>query len=92
MAGLGLVVLTVLTFAPPRDATQLALVFPPWLSREEVFARIADLDVRLVRNGLLESVLIVDFAHDPALGEAIRKRAPVVADARVIFACLGANS
>lgn len=92
MAGIGLVVLTVLTFTPPRDATQLALVFPPWLSQKEVFARIADLDVRLVRNGFSASVLIVDFSHDPGLGQAIRKRAPVVADARVVGACLGANS
>lgn len=89
LAGVGLASLAVMTFTPPRDATQLALVFSPWLSQEEVLARIIDLDVRLVRNGVSASVLIVDFAHAPEIGPVLAERALFVADARAVGACFG---
>jgi hypothetical protein len=54
--------------AQPRDGTRVAAIFPPWTSAEHAFAAVAQAGGRIVRPGLIDSILVVqgDDANLPA--------------------------
>ena len=45
--------------AQPRDRTRVAAIFPPWTSAEHAFAAVAQAGGRIVRPGIIDSILVV---------------------------------
>jgi len=43
----------------PRDATEVAVIFAPWMTREDAFARVLAADGLVMRQGIIESILVV---------------------------------
>jgi hypothetical protein len=45
--------------AQPRDRTRVAAIFPPWTSAEHAIVRAAQAGGRIVRPGLIDSIVVV---------------------------------
>ncbi|AEO48674.1 hypothetical protein F11_11050 [Rhodospirillum rubrum F11] len=67
MALAGLLALGWLSFFPSAEATTLALVFPPGLDEDEIFARITAADGRPIRQGASASVMVAAFPTPPGI-------------------------
>lgn len=50
----------------PRPAADVAAIFPPWMARDAAFARVAAAGGLVVRQGALDTILVV-HGGDPAL-------------------------
>lgn len=56
--------------AQPRDRTRVAAIFPPWTSAERAIARVAQAGGRIVRPGLIDSIVVVQ-GDDSALADRL---------------------
>ena len=83
----GLSLLILLTVTPAPGAQQLAVVIPPWKRLDETMNTLMNLDVRLVRHGMSDRIVIVDTAQDPNSREELGNLGVVLMDPRVIGAC-----
>ena len=45
--------------AQPRDRTRVAAIFPPWTGAQHAMARVAQAGGRIVRPGLIDSIVVV---------------------------------
>jgi hypothetical protein len=45
--------------AQPRDRTRVAAIFPPWSSAEQAMTGVAQAGGRIVRPGVIESIVVV---------------------------------
>jgi len=52
--------------AQPRDGTQVAAVFPPWMDGEHALARVAQAGGLVVRRGIIDAIVVV-HSDDPGL-------------------------
>jgi hypothetical protein len=52
--------------AQPRDRTQVAAIFPLWANGERAIAQIAQADGRVVRHGIIDTIVVVR-GDDPDL-------------------------
>jgi hypothetical protein len=52
--------------AHPRDGTQVAAVFSPWMDAEHAFARVAQAGGLVVRRGIIDAIVVV-HSDDPGL-------------------------
>jgi ABC-type nitrate/sulfonate/bicarbonate transport system substrate-binding protein len=52
--------------AQPRDGTQVAAVFSPWMDGEHAFARVAQAGGLVVRRGIIDAIVVV-HSDDPGL-------------------------
>ncbi len=50
----------------PRDAGEVAVIFAPWITSEDAFARVLAADGLVMRQGIIESILVV-HGVDPGL-------------------------
>ncbi|NMM45501.1 hypothetical protein HH303_13485 [Rhodospirillaceae bacterium KN72] len=87
IAALGLAMLVTLTVLPRQGAGQLAVVIPPWKPLEETMAALIDMDLRLVRPGLGDRIVIVDTRGDSDLRAGISDLGLILIDPKVIGAC-----
>lgn len=87
LAGVGLILLTVLTLTPTSGAKQVAAIFPPWQSQSDILAELSDLPYRLVRPGWSDTVLILDVSEAPDMRGELAERALFLADALVFGWC-----
>lgn len=90
IAGVG--VLAVLAATPERNATRVALVFAPWTAQADVLRALAGHDLRILRRGWNDSVVIVDIAADPGQRKALSRKALFLAPADFTAACLGVGT
>ncbi len=56
--------------AQPRERTRVAAIFPPWTSAERAMAQVARAGGRIVRPGLLGSIVVVQ-GDDPDLPDRL---------------------
>jgi hypothetical protein len=56
--------------AQPRDRTRVAAIFPPWTSAGRAIARVAQAGGRVVRPGLIDSIVVVQ-GDDAGLSERL---------------------
>ena len=52
--------------AQPHDRTRVAAIFPPWSSAEQAMTGVAQAGGRIVRPGVIESIVVVQ-GDDPDL-------------------------
>lgn len=81
--------LAVLSASPKADADRIALVFAPWTSRHDVLRALDGHDLRIVRGGWNDSVLIVDISADPGQRAVLAEKALFLASALVAGTCIG---
>jgi hypothetical protein len=62
--------------AQPRDTSEIAVVFPPWMAPEAALLRVAAAGGLVVRQGLLGTILVV-HGDDPKLGNVSIPKAPL---------------
>ena len=87
IAALGLGLLVTLTVMPRQDAGQLAVIIPPWTPLQETMAALIDMDLRLVRPGLGDRIVIVDTLGNLGTRKDIGNLGLIVMDPKVIGAC-----
>lgn len=62
-AAVGMIVVSVVPIiwieAQPRDGADVAAIFPPWATRESAFARAVAAGGMVVRQGTLDTILVV---------------------------------
>ena len=87
IAALGLGMLVTLTVMPRQGADQLAVLVPPWTPLEETMAILIDMDLRLVRPGLGDRIVIVDTLGNPETRREISDLGLILMDPKVIGAC-----
>ncbi len=88
LSAAGLTFLSILTIQPAADAHQMAAIFAPWMSQDDILRRLDDLDLRYVRQGWNASVLIVDVSADPSLRRSLADRSLFLADVDLVAICM----
>lgn len=94
----GMVVLSVVPViwlaAQPRDGADVAAVFAPWTSRESAFARVVAAGGRVVRQGTLDTILVVHGGNPGLIGRLYAAGAWAVIDPVAFGGCLvkGSNA
>lgn len=66
----------------------MAAVFAPWLSREDAFARAAASGGRLIREGALDTILVVEVDEPATIDRLHRLGAWFVLDPLALGGCL----
>jgi hypothetical protein len=56
--------------ARPRGGSEVAAIFPPWMGRERAFAAAQSAGGRVVRQGLIASILVV-HGEDAGLSDRL---------------------
>ncbi|MGO8919905.1 MAG: hypothetical protein ACLQJR_28735 [Stellaceae bacterium] len=56
--------------AQPRDASEVAAVFPPWMAQQAALMRVAAAGGVVVRQGVLDTILVV-HGDDPGIGSRL---------------------
>jgi len=77
--------------APVEGASQIAVLFPPWQSEEEVLGILAATGASIVRPGGMASIWIMDAAPGSATRLALQDAAWAVLDAKAFGACAAIN-
>ena len=92
MAGVSLLALAALTFAPAGDGAAVAVVFAPWTSSRLAFTRATDAGARFVRFGGVPFVVVVMPERDGYAARARAAGALFTADPQALAACLPAGT
>ena len=81
---------TLAPMAQPAAAgtTQVAVIFPPWVDLAEGFIRIANANGRLVRQGLVESILVAQPDDEGFVAAIYAQGAILVIDPTILGGCL----
>ena len=56
--------------AQPRDRTRVAAIFPPWTRAEDAMVQVARAGGRIVRPGLISSIVVVQ-GDDPDFADRL---------------------
>lgn len=75
----------------PRPGSPLVAVFPPWLNASEVFQRVASAELRPVRLGAFETIVVTDALTDDDARRLRGAGAWFVLDARALTSCLSTS-
>ena len=67
---------------------QVAVIFPPWVDLAEGFVRIANANGRLVRQGLVESILVAQPDGEGFVTAIYDQGAILVIDPTILGGCL----
>lgn len=88
----GMLVLSVLPVlwiaAQPRDGADVAAVFAPWATRESAFARVLAAGGTVVRQGTLDTILVVHGGNPGLIGRLYAAGAWAVIDPVAFGGCL----
>jgi hypothetical protein len=91
-AALGMIVLSVVPVlwiaAQPRDGADVAAVFAPWATRESAFARVVAAGGMVVRQGTLDTILVVHGGSPGLIGRLYAAGAWAVIDPVAFGGCL----
>ena len=74
--------------AQPRDGADVAAVFPPWATGESAFARVVAAGGMVVRQGTLDTILVVHGANPGLIGRLYAAGAWAVIDPVAFGGCL----
>lgn len=72
----------------PRDATEVAVIFAPWTTSEDAFARVLAADGLVTRQGVVDSILVVHGADPGLIDRLYRAGAWAVIDPVAFGGCL----
>jgi len=88
----GMVVLSVVPIiwiaAQPRDGADVAAVFAPWATRESAFAQVLAAGGIVVRQGTLDTILVVHGGNPGLIGRLYAAGAWAVIDPVAFGGCL----
>jgi len=88
----GMVVLSVVPIiwiaAQPRDGADVAAVFAPWATRESAFAQVLAAGGTVVRQGTLDTILVVHGGNPGLIGRLYAAGAWAVIDPVAFGGCL----
>jgi hypothetical protein len=91
-AAVGMIVVSVLPIiwveAQPRDGGDVAAIFAPWATRESAFARVLAAGGTVVRQGTLDTILVVHGANPGLIGRLYAAGAWAVIDPVAFGGCL----
>jgi hypothetical protein len=91
--GAGMILLSVLPLlwleTRPRDATSVAVIFPPWLSADAAFARVIAAGGVVARPGAWRTILVVKGAAADLPDRLYAMGAWAVVDPQALGGCLG---
>jgi hypothetical protein len=92
VALVGMIVVSVLPIlwieAQPHDGTDVAAVFAPWATRESVFAQAMAAGGTVVRQGTIDTILIVHGSDPGLIGRLYAAGAWAVIDPVAFGGCL----
>src|SRR5713226_5261450 len=72
----------------PRDASEVAVIFAPWTTRDDAFARVLAADGLVMREGIIESILVVHGANSGLINRLYAVGAWAVIDPVAFGGCL----
>ncbi len=72
----------------PRDATAVAVIFAPWITSEDAFARVLAADGLVMRPGIIESILVVHGVDSGLINRLYAVGAWAVIDPVAFGGCL----
>lgn len=75
------------TIMPGAGTRQVAVIFNPFASTQAVARAIATSGVRMVRNGAMSTIVVVDLAEAASPGDLYRAGAWLVVDAIAAGGC-----
>ena len=91
-AAIGMMVASVLPIiwieAQPRDGADVAAVFAPWATRESAFAGVVAAGGMVVRQGTLDTILVVHGGNPGLIGRLYAAGAWAVIDPVAFGGCL----
>ena len=91
-AAVGMIVVSVLPIiwieAQPHDGADVAAVFAPWTTRESAFARVVVAGGMVVRQGTLDTILVVHGGTPGLIGRLYAAGAWAVIDPVAFGGCL----
>lgn len=87
----GMAMLFAARLAPVEGGSQVAVLFPPWQSEEEVLRVVAATGATIVRPGGMASIWIMDAAPGSATRLALQDAAWAVLDAKAFGVCAVIN-
>jgi hypothetical protein len=91
-AAVGMIVLSAVPIiwiaAQPRDGADVAAVFAPWATRESAFARVVAAGGTVVRQGTLDTILVVHGGNPGLIGRLYAAGAWAVIDPVAFGGCL----
>jgi hypothetical protein len=95
IAAAGLAAASVLAMAAlqavPRDGTRVAAIFSPWANGGDVVARVAQANGRVVRLGLIDSIVLVQSDEPGLIRRLYAAGAWLVVDPDVFAGCLAGH-
>ena len=97
-AAAGMVVLSLMPVvwiaAKPRNGADVAAIFAPWTTRESAFARVVAAGGMVVRQGTLDTILVVHGGNPGLIGRLYAAGAWAVIDPVAFGGCLvkGSNA
>jgi hypothetical protein len=74
--------------ARPRDDRQVAAIFAPWAGHDAAFLRAATAGGRVVREGILDNILVVRAERPGLIGRLYAAGAWIVIDPVAFGGCL----
>ena len=74
--------------ARPQEPTEVAAVFAPWIGAQSAFFRVLDAGGLVVRQGLLDSILVVRGTDAGLIERLYAAGAVMVIDPRAFGGCL----
>jgi hypothetical protein len=72
----------------PRDASEVAVIFAPWMTGEDAFARVLAADGLVMRQGIIDSILVVHGANAGLIDRLYAVGAWAVIDPVAFGGCL----
>ena len=72
----------------PRDGSEVAVIFAPWTTRDDAFARVLAADGLVMREGIIESILVVHGANSGLINRLYAAGAWAVIDPVAFGGCL----
>lgn len=78
--------------AQPRDRARVAAVFPPWTSAEHAFAGVARAGGRVVRSGVIDTIVIVQGDEPDLVDRLYAAGAWAVVDPAAWGGCLAGRT
>jgi ABC-type spermidine/putrescine transport system permease subunit I len=72
----------------PRDGSEVAVIFAPWMTSEDAFARVLAADGLVMRQGIIESILVVHGVDSGLINRLYAVGAWAVIDPVAFGGCL----
>ena len=77
---------------PSAQARQVAVLFSPFESSESIARAVAATGVRMVRDGAVDTIVVVDLDHSASTADLYRAGAWLVLDAVIAGGCSAGSS